>query len=288
MRTYTEIKNSITQSFITNTNIIDRYNLTAGLSFEAQFSLLSIENILFSVIAGVIYTLEQFFGQHKIEVTDQLYNQKSGRLPWYRFMALKFLYGFELLPDSDEFDLLGATAQQIAVAKIIKYSAVNNSDIPGQIVIKIATENEAILSPVTAQQKEAVEAYFERIKWAGTYVTIINYLPDRLFLNIKIQRDPLVIDENGNSILNGGKPVEDAIQSFLKELPFNGELVLAHLIDKLQLVDGVVIPTLLEASSSWIDATIDDYGIPTVIDIKRIPVSGYFEVTNFNSIEYVV
>lgn len=288
MRTYTEIKNSITQSFITNTNIIDRYNLTAGLSFDAQFSLLSIENILFSVIAGVIYTLEQFFGQHKIEVTDQLYNQKSGRLPWYRFMALNFLYGFDLLPDSDEFDLVGATAQQITAAQIIKYSAVNNSDIPGQIVIKIATENEAVLSPVTAQQKEAVEAYFERVKWAGTYVTIINYLPDRLFLNIKIQRDPLVIDENGNSILNGGKPVEDAIQAFLKELPFNGELVLAHLIDKLQLVDGVVIPTLLEASSSWIDASIDDYGTPTVIDIKRIPVSGYFEVTNFNSIEYVV
>lgn len=288
MRTYTEIKNSITQSFITNVNIIEKYALTEGMSFESQFSLLSIENILFSVIAGVVYTLEQFFGEHKKEVTTQLYNQKSGRLPWYRSMALKFLYGFDLLPDSDEFNLEGATAEQIAAAQIIKYSAVNNSEVAGQIVIKIATENESVLSPVTAPQKEAVEAYFERVKWAGTYVTIINYLPDRLFLNIKIQRDPLVLDANGTSILNGGKPVEDAIKAFLKELPFNGELILAHLIDKLQLVEGVTIPTLLEASSSWIDADLDDYGTPTLIDIKRIPVSGYYEVANFNNIEYVV
>lgn len=288
MRTYTEIKNSITQSFITKPEIIEKYGLNESQTFEAQFSLVSFENILFSVIAGVVYTLEVFFGEHKKEVTTQLYNQKSGRLPWYRSMALKFLYGFDLLPDSDEFNLEGATAEQIAEAQIIKYSAVNNSEVAGQIVIKIATENENVLSPVTAPQKEAVEAYFERVKWAGTYVTIINYLPDRLFLNIKIQRDPLVLDANGTSILNGGKPVEDAIKAFLKELPFNGELILAHLIDKLQLAEGVTIPTLLEASSSWIDADLDDYGTPTLIDIKRIPVSGYYEVANFNNIEYVV
>ena len=75
---------------------------------------------------------------------------------------------------------------------------------------------------------------------------------------------------------------------FLKELPFNGELVLAHLVDKLQAVEGVIIPTLLQASSSWIDAAINNYGTPTVIDIKRIPVSGYYEPANFDNIEYVV
>lgn len=288
MRTYTEIKNSITQSFITKPEIIEKYGLIDGQTFEAQFSLVSFENILFSVIAGVVYTLEVFFGEHKKEVTDQLYDQKSGRLPWYRSMALKFLYGFDLLPESDEFDIEGATADQISAAQIIKYSAVNNSDIPGQIVIKIATETNQVLSPVTAQQKEAVEAYFEEIKWAGTYVTIINYLPDMLYLNLKIQRDPLVINEDGVSILNGNKPVEDAIKEFLKELPFNGELVLAHLVDKLQAVEGVIIPTLLQASSSWIDAAINNYGTPTVIDIKRIPVSGYYEPANFDNIEYVV
>ena len=72
MRTYTEIKNSITQSFITKPEIIEKYGLIDGQTFEAQFSLVSFENILFSVIAGVVYTLEVFFGEHKKEVTDQL------------------------------------------------------------------------------------------------------------------------------------------------------------------------------------------------------------------------
>ncbi len=288
MRSYKEILNKITSSFIANPQVISAYGLNVGQTFDEQFSLVSIENIIFNVVAGVIYTLETFFVQHKKDVTEQLYNQKSGRLPWYRSMALKFQYGFDLMEDSDKFDNAGATAEQISSSKIIKYSAVNNSVTPGEIVIKIATEINDVLSPVTAEQKDAVEAYFEEVKWAGTEITILNYLPDRLFLNLKIFRDPLVLDENGNSILNGGNPVEKAIKEFMKELPFNGELILAHLVDKLQSVEGVLIPELIEASSSWIDATVDDYGMPTVIDVKRIPISGYYEIENFENIVYVV
>ncbi|WPC10730.1 hypothetical protein LEQ05_12810 [Riemerella anatipestifer] len=126
------------------------------------------------------------------------------------------------------------------------------------------------------------------IKDAGVKITIINYLPDILRLQMKIYRDPLVLDPNGQSILTGKKPVEDAIKAYLKKLPFNGELVLAHLVDELQKVEGVRIPNITLAESKWIDADVNDYGNFQPVDVRTIPISGYFKIENFNGIEYVV
>jgi hypothetical protein len=154
--------------------------------------------------------------------------------------------------------------------------------------VKIATEIGTELQPISESEKEAFTAYMKEIRDAGVRITVINYLPDILQLTMQIYRDPLVIDSNGNSILTGKRPVEDAIKEYMKELPFDGELVLAHLIDKLQKVEGVRIPHLLSAASKWIDANINDYGAFQPINVKKIPISGYFKVEDFLNISYVV
>ena len=113
-------------------------------------------------------------------------------------------------------------------------------------------------------------------------------MPDQLYLNIQIKRDALVLNSNGMSILNGNYPVVDAIQDFMKELPFNGELRLSALVDKLQKVTGVIDATILSAQSAWINPDTSGYGIPQPIFISKIAESGYYEVVNYDTISYVV
>ena len=103
---------------------------------------------------------------------------------------------------------------------------------------------------------------------------------------MKIVYDPLVLDSNGQSIIHATKPVEEAIKSYLKRLPFNGELVLAHLIDALQQAEGVKIPHLVLAQSKKITSS-GDYGAFETIEISKIPTAGYFTIDNFNDISYV-
>lgn len=103
---------------------------------------------------------------------------------------------------------------------------------------------------------------------------------------MKIVYDPLVLDSNGQSIIHATKPVETAIKSYLKRLPFNGELVLAHLIDELQQAEGVKIPHLVLAQSKHI-GTNGNYGAFEAIEISKIPTAGYFTIDNFNDITYV-
>lgn len=285
-RTTAEIKLEITTAFMNNGVLSLLYGFQIGASFEDTFSNSALESIIFDIIAFAFFTLETLFDIDKAEIEDKLTNQKSGRPSWYRYMALQFQYGFSLVPDKDYFDNGNATEEQIEASKIVKYAAVTQP--PGRLVIKIAGEVNNVLTPIPTEAQISFIEYAEEFKWGGVDIDVINFLPDRLYLVIQIERDALVLDANGMSILNGNYPVNDAIQEYMKELPFDGQLVLAHLTDKLQKVPGVKIPTILSAESSWIVAEVGGYGPPQPIYIKTIPVSGYFEVQGFNGITYVV
>ncbi len=230
------------------------------------------------IVSVAIWSLEKIFDQHKKEVDERLSESKPHTVRWYRNKALSFQYGFDLKEDSDQFDNKGNSEEAIGNSKIVKYSAVVEKD-TGQLIIKIATEQGGKLQPISQTQQQAFEAYIAEIKDAGVRVTVTNYLPDRLLLDLEIYYDPLILDENGVHRLNANKPVEEAIEAYMKELPFNGELVLAHLVDKLQAVEGVKIPNLLQARSAWIDPATSGYGTAQPISVSTIPESGYFEVS---------
>lgn len=243
------------------------------------------------IMAFAIYIHEQFFDQHKKEVDQELLLLKPHTLRWYRNKALAFQYGFNLYEDSDKFNNENHTEDEIEQSKIVKYSAVTEAQNESRLIIKIAGEVNGKLNPITSAQSEAFTAYIEEIRDAGVSVTIINYLPDLLSLNITIKRNPLVLDATGYAMVpvNGIiRPVDYAIQQFLRELPFNGELVLSKLTDKIQQANGVVDVNIDSASSSWIDAVTNNYGQAIGIYMSKVPESGYFKIEDFKNIKYVV
>lgn len=238
------------------------------------------------IIAVAIWSLEKLFDQHRADIDKRLAELKPHTARWYRSKALAFQYGFDLLPDSDKFNNQGHTEEAIEASKIVKYSAVIESKNEGRLIVKIAGEQGDTLQPITDAQKQAFESYLQEIKDAGVRLSVVNYQPDVLHLQMKIVYDPLVLDSNGQSILHATNPVEEAIKSYLKRLPFNGELVLAHLIDALQQAEGVKIPHLVLAQSKNITSS-GEYGAFETIEISKIPTAGYFTIDNFNDITYV-
>ena len=238
------------------------------------------------IIAVAIWSLEKLFDLHRADIDKRLAELKPHTARWYRSKALAFQYGFDLLTDSDKFNNTGHTEEQIEASKIVKYSAVVESPNEGRLIVKIAGEQGEQLQPITDAQKQAFAAYLQEIKDAGVRLSVVNYQPDILHLQMKIVYDPLVLDSNGQSIIHATKPVEEAIKSYLKRLPFNGELVLAHLIDELQQAEGVRIPHLVLAQSKHI-GTNGNYGAFEAIEISKIPTAGYFTIDNFNDITYV-
>lgn len=275
-RTKTEIKKQITDAFTQNEHIISAYKLDTTKSFEEQFSLVSFENTIFEIFAIVLFLFEKIFDQHRKEISEQIRTQKIFSLPWYRDMALRFQYGFTLVYERDYYDNTGKTDEEISQSKIVKYAAI--SEIDNVLILKIATEKNGELQRINDDEETAFAHYMNRVKAAGVEIRIINAEPDLLSIDMVVLYDPLVMKKDGTLIQNPSeKPVETAIKEYLKLLPFNGELVLAHLTDHLQKVQGVAVPEIYLAQSKWVDDA--DY---QPISIKVIPNSGYFKLSNLN------
>jgi hypothetical protein len=118
-------------------------------------------------------------------------------------------------------------------------------DAQGYLRVKVAKSANGELVPLEEGELASLTAYMQRVKDAGVYVEVDSLVADRLQLHLDVYYDPLILTDDGKRIDGtDDTPVAKAIDEYLKNLPFDGVLVAAHLTDALQRVEGVLIPTL--------------------------------------------
>ncbi len=274
MKTFKGVKDKITTAFCNNSYMKAYYKLDDNKTFDEQFSIVSFENILFDILAGVIFVVLQLVNRNQQEVTNKINTLVPHTLAWYRTKALLFQYGFGLLPDSDQFDNGTATDEAIQESKIIKQCSVNESD-DGRLIVKVAKEVDNEFEALEPQELTNLNTYLQDVKDAGVRLDVISLLPDKLKLGITIRYNPLLLDENGVCLRTGKEPVKDAIKSYLTQLPFDGELSLMKLIDAVQEVEGVEDLKLTNALTSWINGS--SYEPYQIINMSAVPKSGWFK-----------
>jgi hypothetical protein len=252
----------------------------------ATWSKTNMLRLLTYVFAVCAWALENLFDTHKTEVTEEISAKKPHSLRWYAEKAKAFQYGYNLVTEQDYYDNTNLTDDEIEGSQIVKYAAVvRQRRANGRIYlrIKVATISGNDLVPLIDAQLSALREYFDRISDAGVDLEITSGPADRLKLGLKIYYNPLLLTAGGSRIDGtSSTPVPDAIRDYLQSLPFNGLYVLAHQVDALQAVDGVVIPHIIEASAT--------YGvIPlTSVDVEYLPDSGYLRIDDLDlSIEYL-
>lgn len=268
----------------------------ATLSGLNSTSKTAVWRLIFETVAWTIFNFIQAANLHLQEIKELIATQKVFNLRRYRFEALRFQYGFDLIAESDQFkptyedngvDVI-ATSEQIEASKVVKYAACNRIVDNGRakIVMKIAPEDLEGIFPTEVM--EAFAKYIEEISPAGDHVTIINYLPDFLKFAFKIRYDPMVLQSDGMNTITAKYPVIEAIENFLKNLPFNGELSVQKLESAIMAVDGVEDLQTLQIQSKWIDVSQNGYGFYQLINMSVLPASGRFKVEDFTGLQYVV
>ena len=198
------------------------------------------------IVAVCQWVVENYYDAHKAEVDQIIATQRAHTLQWYVTRAKQFQYGVALPAESDTYSL---PSTDPAVA-IISYAAA--VEMPGMVRLKVATQSGGALAPLTTTQLTAFIAYIQQIKDAGVRMQITSPAPDVLRLKLKIYYDPLVIDATGARIDGSSAyPVKDAVNAFLKNLPFNGLFVINNLIAALQAIEGVVIGVVDTADATY-------------------------------------
>ncbi len=258
----------MTSDFMSNETIAGYYGFAAGAEFSSVFSMVSLESILFYIVASAIFVVESLFDLLKSDVDTSLAQRLVHNRQWYVNLARAFQFGDGINPDTGNYDETDEAKQ------VVDYAAVD--EIAGQLFLKVATSEGENLAPLDASELTAFTTYINKVKDAGVKITVISDAGDDLRLSVDIMYDPMVLDENGLLLEGGGEPVKDTIMSFIKSLPFNGEFQVVALVDALQETEGVVIPTVLSAESKY---AANDW---QNIDARVKPNAGYMVIDEAN------
>ena len=268
-RTIKEIKTELATNFVANAELAALYGLDQTLTFEEQFSKVSLENIWLDNMAIAIWNHEQI-------VTANAENSRPHTIKWYHEKALSYLDGIQLQWINGQFayDTTGIDTQDL---KIIDRCAVLESS-EGYLVMKLATDNGTELTQLTADQFLRFKYYMNLIKDAGNVIVYVNDPADQLKIDISVQVDPSVISPAGILLNVDGniKPVEDAIDLYLANLEFNGAFLATKFVDQIQQAKGVKDVKVNELASKFANLTFQPF------QHRKVPNAGYFKVQPAN------
>jgi hypothetical protein len=273
-RTISEIKIQMTTEFMHSSVIRSLYSIPDSVldnQFESVFSKVSIENVLFYVIAYAIYVLERIFDNSIGAIKSYIDSVRPHTKNWYSNKIKAFQFGDTLPIDSDVYPTINEDH------KIISNCSV--SEELGYLKVKVAKELSGTLTPLTNEELEALNTYAYRIKDAGVRLSIVSLPADVIRVNAIIHYDPLVLKSNGTKINGqaGVVVVHEQIKNYLKNLPFDGMFSIMDLTDAIQNVEGVSIVQVTQVRTRTATGIYQD-----VVSIVK-PDSGYFILDEANT-----
>lgn len=256
-----------------------KYDILTGINSTSKVAIYNLWAYIIAVVAWVQY---QLWEKYKVELAQQIAEQKRYTLRDFRNMALAFEYGHELNDLTGGYDAGVYTDEEIIASKIVSRAAVLELELNNRkhLFVKVAAEVAGELAKLSDVQKAALEQYFARIKPAGTKIIIFSDNADDLRMTLDFYYDPLILDETGVRIDGrGNTTVQDAIRAYLKELKFNGEFTIAELENRLQLIDGCADQEAYVRSCDANYKTPEDW---QVINANFVANSGYMKIDDLN------
>lgn len=234
-RTINEIKQTMTDAFMADETIREKYGLSVGDTFKGSFSAVSIENILFYIVAVCCHVMEVVFDQFREDVDEKISRAVVASVPWYYKIARAFQYGDALTFDEETQQYVYLEVDE--TKQVVKYVAVRDRGTSVQIL----ASGEKNGSPAVLDDNvlTAFKQYLNRVKIAGVVIAVRSLPADSVSISATVSIDPLIINQQGMRISDGTYVVEDAINKYLANIVYGGTFNKTKLVDAIQAVEGV-------------------------------------------------
>lgn len=247
-RTIAEIKQEMTDAFMGESVVREKYGFSSTDTFETRFSKVSIEGLLFYVVAFGVWVLEKLFDTHKEEVATMLADLTPHTTRWYRNRVLSMVPSGQTEPP-------------------VKYCSVDDRGC--RLKVKIAGGSAGARQPVSSDTYNAVLSYLAEEKDAGLKIDIVNLPGDEMSVRLTVWYSPL-------ELVPSDKPVEAALKEYVSNLDFDGLLSRNAIVDELRKVPGVEMVRIDQLLTRYAQNTWHEFGEQEQAE------SGYWNVPDAN------
>jgi hypothetical protein len=243
----------------------ENFKLLANTVLKAlSDSKVAIWRLTMNVVAYCIWSQEKLYDIFVDEVDTKIENREFGQLQWYVEKSKEFQEGYELeWVDNKKYAYTTVDEE----AQIVTQAAAIVTN--GVILIKVAKGDIGSLEKLDTGELNAFIQYMKgtnqpfvtaAIAPAGTALDVLSENPDELRFAAQVFYNSQVLDENGESLIDGTKPVETAVTNYIQQIPFDSKFRVSGLIDAIQAVNGVrnVVVSNCDAKTSgqtWGEAT---------------------------------
>lgn len=237
-RSIETIKQEIANTFLDSEEVRKLYDLSETDTFEGSFSKASLESILFHIVAVCANTVERLVEEHRAYVEQTVLKNVPATIPWYHAKSIAYRDGYELVFDTDSLTYDYSEEAKADTGKaIIRYVAVVDEGY--SVSIMVAGEGKDGPQQIGDAQLERFRRYIDRIKPAGVVVSIDSPKADEVMVYATVALNPLMFNTDGSLVIDGSRPVEDAIKAYFRNITYGGQMSHMRLEDAIQSVEGV-------------------------------------------------
>lgn len=285
-RTIAEIKTELGNTYINNPEVMQKYALTTAdveAGFDALFSKVAVENLLFYAIASAIHIFERILDTFMSEIQTKTEQAFYFNETWWHRMIMSFQLGDDLKLNQQNFrfEYTQIDTDKQIVRKCAIREKTDTDGINKVFIYTVKEENNSLI-PLSVAELNALNAYVNQIKPCGVITRLISGDADTLTFNLTVNYNPLVLNGNGEMLGTSEKPVEKAIYQFIDTLNanyFGGNLNITRFVDAIQQTPGVVDVRINAIS---INGTLQTEGAVNKIWGTFSSTNGWFTINSLN------
>jgi len=199
------------------------------------------------IVSACIWSFENIMDVFKVDVASDLRNRVNGTPAYYVNALLKYQHGdtLQMNDEGTQFSYPVVDETKRVITKVA-YSEVNTDVVEVEdnkttvykffdkdLVLKIATGEPGAYDQIDGETLTAVRAYMQQISFAGTHMTIVSRKGDILVPKV------IVYYDGGATESEMMEAVEDALNNFIANIPFDGAVYVQKIIDTIQRVEHV-------------------------------------------------
>lgn len=266
---------------------VEQRNKYLELSEVTNDSKMSILNAFTWVTSALIYTYENILDVFVADIATTLNNRINGTPAYYTNALLKYQSGDELVV-SDDGTKFGYALDDESKRIITKvsyqeyYSEIKQNN---ALILKVATGNSVALQQIESDELINVNAYINKIKFAGINVNVVSRKGDILVPKVTVYYDGAVSKDEVYT------NIENALKNYIMNLGFDSVIYVTKIVDAIQsaehVVDVYMNSSTTPAQGIYIAQYNDDnqLGALTKVDRSVITNSGYLVESSKKDIE---
>lgn len=209
-------------------------------------SKLSIMNGILWIVSTMIYTFETILDVFAIDISTTINNRVNGTPNYYANALLQYQKGDALTVREDGLAFgYASTDETKRIISQVSYSE-SSSDVnlDNKLILKVATGTKGNLSAISQEDLILINAYINKIKFAGTRIEVTSRMGDVLIPRVSVYYDGAVLE---SEIYDN---IEKSLNEYIMNIEFDAGIYVTKVVEAIRKVEHVT------------DVYIDDTVVP--------------------------